>query len=213
MEIPNRSVMVALALFFPMLEVAQDAPRLAFDVASVKRNQSAAPADSNFPLGPGNAYRSNGGRFWATGFPLSMYINFAYKLTPAQIQQMSAQLPAWATTDGYDVEGRVQNDPGKDGMRALMRSLLRERFKLAVHEETKDMPVAALVPIRQGKLGPMIQPHPAGTPCPNDIAPGGVTPRRTISRALRRDLGWRRTYPRECAWARATSRSTSSPAP
>jgi uncharacterized protein (TIGR03435 family) len=61
-------------------------------------------------------------------------------------------------------------------MRALMRSLLRERFRLAVHEEMKDMPVAALVLVRQGKFGPMLQPHPAGTPCPNDIAPGGVTP-------------------------------------
>jgi len=105
-----------------------------------------------------------------------MYINFGYKLAPAQIQQMSAQLPACATTDSYDIEGRVQGDPGKDGMRALVLSLLTERFKLAVHEETKDMPVAALVRIQQGKFGPMIQPHPAGTPCPNDIAPGGVTP-------------------------------------
>jgi len=61
-------------------------------------------------------------------------------------------------------------------MRALMRSLLAERFKLAVHEETKEMAVAALVLIREGKLGPMIQPHPAGTPCPTDIVPGDLTP-------------------------------------
>jgi uncharacterized protein (TIGR03435 family) len=158
-----------------MVEVAQDS-RSAFDVASIKLNKSADPANANFPLGPGNAYNPNGGRFSATGFPLIMYINFAYKLVPAQIKQMSAQLPAWATTDRYDIEARIQNDPGKEGMRALMRSLLRERFKLAVHEETKDVPVAALVMIREGKFGPMIQPHPAGTSCPTDIAPGGLTP-------------------------------------
>lgn len=105
-----------------------------------------------------------------------MYINFAYKLAPARIQQLAAQLPAWAATDGYDIEGRVQGDPGKDGMRALMRSLLAERFKLALHEDTKEMPVAALVLIRQGRFGPMIQPHPAGTPRPTDIAPGAMTP-------------------------------------
>jgi uncharacterized protein (TIGR03435 family) len=157
------------------VEVAQDAPRPVFDVASVKRNKSGAPADSNFPLGPGNTYRANGGRFWAIGFPLAMYINFAYKLMPAQIQQMAAQLPVWATVDGYDIEGRVQSDPGKDGMRALMRSLLTERFKLAVHEEAKDMPVAALVLIREGKFGRMIQPHPVGTPCATDIKPGDIT--------------------------------------
>ena len=169
-------MMVALALFFPVLGVAQESPHPSFDVASVKRNKSGAPGDSNFPLGPGNAYRANGGRFWATGFPLAMYINFAYKLAPAQIQQLTAQLPAWATTDGYAIEGRVQGDPGKDGMRALMRSLLTERFKLAVHEDTKDMRVAALVQVRQHTFGPMIQPHPAGAPCPNDIAPGAMTP-------------------------------------
>ena len=46
-------------------------------------------------------------------------------------------------------------------MRELMRSLLAERFKLAIHEETKEMPVAALALIHDGKLGPTIQPHPA----------------------------------------------------
>jgi uncharacterized protein (TIGR03435 family) len=92
-------MMVALALFFPMVEVAQDPPRPAFDVASVKLNKSNVPGDSNFPLGPGNAYRANGGRFWAIGFPLAMYINFAYKLTPSQIDQIAGQLPAWATSD------------------------------------------------------------------------------------------------------------------
>jgi hypothetical protein len=59
-------------LCFPMVGVTQDAPHPAFDVASVKLNNSAAPGDSNFPLGPGSAYRQNGGRFWAIGFPLAM---------------------------------------------------------------------------------------------------------------------------------------------
>jgi uncharacterized protein (TIGR03435 family) len=177
MEIADKFVatIIAVGLLFPMVELAQDSPVPAFDVASVKRNLSGAPATSNFPLGPGNAYTANGGRFSATGFTLGTYIYFAYKLMPAQIQEMPGQLPAWAITDPYNIEARVQGDPGKDGMRALVRSLLAERFKLAMHEETKDMPVAALVLIREGKLGTMIQPHPAGTPCPTNIAPGGVT--------------------------------------
>jgi uncharacterized protein (TIGR03435 family) len=168
---------LALAVFFPIRNVAQTpSPPPTFDVASVKRNRSSAQANSNFPLGPGNAYTPNGGHFSATGFPLAMYINFAYKMMPAQIQQMATQLPDWAATDHYDIEARVQGDPGKDGMRALMRSLLAERFKLAVHEETKEMPVAALVLLREGKLGPMIQAHPPGTACPTTILPGDLTP-------------------------------------
>jgi uncharacterized protein (TIGR03435 family) len=177
LKLRDQVVMTALALFLPILSAAQDPPlSAAFDVASVKLNKSNAPANSNFPLGPGNAYMRNGVRFSATGFPLTMYINFAYKLMPAQIEQMAAQLPEWATAEGYDIEARVQGDPGKDGMRALMRALLGERFKLAVHEETKEMPVAALALIHEGKLGPMIQPHPAGTSCPTDIVPGDLTP-------------------------------------
>jgi uncharacterized protein (TIGR03435 family) len=57
-----------------------------------------------------------------------------------------------------------------------MRSLLAERFKMAIHEETKEMPVAALALIHEGKLGPMIQPHRVGTSCPTDIVPGDLTP-------------------------------------
>ena len=38
------------------------------------------------------------------------------------------------------------------------------------------MPVTALVLIHEGKLGRMIQLHPAGTPCPTDIVPGDLTP-------------------------------------
>jgi uncharacterized protein (TIGR03435 family) len=166
----------ALILFAPVFVVAQSPSRPpAFDVASIKLSQPGASRDSNFPLGPGDVYARNGGHFSATGFPLAIYINFAYKLLPAQSQQIGAQLPDWATTDGYDIEARVQEDPGKDGMRALMRALLAERFKLSVHEETKEMPVAALALIRAGKLGPMIQPHPAGAPCPTDGAIGELT--------------------------------------
>jgi uncharacterized protein (TIGR03435 family) len=105
LKLRDRIVMTALALVLPILSVAQAPPRSAtFDVVSVKLNKSKAPANSNFPLGPGNAYTRNGGRFSATGFALAMYINFAYKLMPAQIEQMAAQLPEWATADTSDIE-------------------------------------------------------------------------------------------------------------
>jgi uncharacterized protein (TIGR03435 family) len=147
----------------------------AFDVASVKQNRSSIPANSNFPLGPGDAYTQNGGYFNATNFPLFLYISFAYKIMPSQAQFLRDQLPAWATTERFDIQARAQGSPGKDEMRLLMRTLLAERFKLALHVEQRVIPVAALVPAKAGKLGPQIQRHPAGAPCPKDILPGGTT--------------------------------------
>jgi uncharacterized protein (TIGR03435 family) len=43
----------------------------------------------------------------------------------------------------------------------MVRSLLAERCKLALHEETRQVSVAALVVVKSGKLGPQLQPHPA----------------------------------------------------
>jgi hypothetical protein len=58
--------------------------KMAFDVATVRRTTNAPSANalySNFPLGPGNVYISNGGQLRAMNFPLIAYIEFAYKIT------------------------------------------------------------------------------------------------------------------------------------
>jgi hypothetical protein len=52
--------------------------RMAFDVASVKRNRSNAPANSRFALGPGDGY-APGGLFAAINQPLIVYLRLAYK--------------------------------------------------------------------------------------------------------------------------------------
>ena len=159
-------------LCFAAAAMAQTTPPPAFEVASIKPTQEKAPPNSNFPLGPGDAYTPNGGHFSASNFPLFTYISFAYKLMPEQAQRFAAQMPSWAMTERFDIQARAQGTPGKNEMRLLMRALLAERCKLAVHEEEQQVPVAALMPSKPGKLGPQIQPHPAGTPCPKDAPPG-----------------------------------------
>ena len=150
-------------------------PAQSFDVASVKLNTTNGPADSNFPLGPGDAYTPNGGRFWATGFPLALYIAFAYKLNGGQGQALNQQLPAWALSDRYDIEARAAGNPTKDEMRQLMRALLADRFKLAVHTESRETPVAAVVLAKEGKLGAQLRRHPEGEPCPTTGVPPGAS--------------------------------------
>jgi uncharacterized protein (TIGR03435 family) len=161
------NVVLAVALF------AGTAPGQAFDVASVKVNKSADPPTANFPLGPGDVYVPNGGLFSATGFPLVTYLFFAYKVIGNQGQYLLPQLPGWATTDRFDIQARAEGNPGKDQMRMMMRSLLADRFKLAVHTETREVPVLAFVLAKPGKTGPQLQPHSAGSTCPTNAPPPG----------------------------------------
>ncbi len=154
----------AVAGIFAAPRVLPQTPQ--FDVASVKPNRSGGPANSNFPLGPGDVYVPNGGFFSATNQTLITYILFAYKIMGNQMQFLLPQLPGWVTTERFDIQARVDGNPSKDQMRLMMRSLLAERFKLAIRHEIREMPVLALVLSKPGKLGPQLRPHPAEAPCP-----------------------------------------------
>jgi uncharacterized protein (TIGR03435 family) len=50
-------------------------------------------------------------------------------------------------------------------MRLMMRSLLAERFQLAVHFETHEISILAMTFIKPGKPGPGLRPHDQGPPC------------------------------------------------
>jgi uncharacterized protein (TIGR03435 family) len=127
--------------------------KLEFDVASVKPDKSNNPAAANFFLGPGDGYVSNGGLFSATNQPLIAYLRFAYKLGQGDL----LDLPMWVYNDRFDIDARSQVNPTKDQMRLMMQSLLRDRFNVAVHIETKQEPVYALMLLKVGKTGPQLR--------------------------------------------------------
>jgi uncharacterized protein (TIGR03435 family) len=146
--------------------------KLEFDVASIKPNKTdISPSNlshSNFPMGPGDMYNSNGGHLIATNWHFAFYLQFAYKMTSGQFIAVMKQLPDWTKTERFDIEAKVEGEPTKDQMRLMMQSLLAERFKLAIHRETQQLPVFALVLAKPGKTGPKLLPHPAGdTSCSN----------------------------------------------
>ncbi|HEV3332232.1 MAG TPA: TIGR03435 family protein [Bryobacteraceae bacterium] len=138
----------------------------AFEVAAVKPTRMPRFPPTLFPLDNGNA-KTAGGRFSAT-FPLRAYVFFAYKLSANELSPAAlAKLPKWVSTDIYDIEGRAEGNPTKDQMRLMMQSLLADRFKLAVHFETREGPVFALTLVKPGKTGPKLRPHAQGPPCPD----------------------------------------------
>ncbi len=138
-----------------------------FEVASVRLSPPDASTRGTDFLSPFEVAPPKGG-FLSANAVLLNYIVFAYKiLDTSQYPSLMAQLPKWARTDQFDIEARAEGSPTTDQMRLMMQSLLLDRFKLAIHSETRQIPVYALVLDKPGKLGPQLRPHPAGAACAN----------------------------------------------
>ena len=147
---------------------------MSFDVASVKPNNSGGRFASNIgPLYPGAPYSPTGGLFSATNVKLPVLIMFAYDLDSAQTIYLFGHLPKWGTTDQFDVQAKSEANPSRVQMRLMMQSLLADRFKLAVHRETKEGPIYALVLVKPGQLGPHLEPD--AEACSTDPASASTT--------------------------------------
>jgi len=152
--------------------------KLSFDVASVRENKTGGPAQggdkasSNIPLGPGNVYSPTHGVVSIKNYTLLSYITFAYRMTDAQLDAFRNAAPEWVTHDRFNIEARTDKpDVTKDDLRLMMRSLLAERFNLAVHAETREVRIFNLTLLKPVTLGPRLQPHPADTSCSSKLPP------------------------------------------
>src|SRR5580658_3035508 len=116
-----------------------------FEVASVKPH-----------TGPGRVGISTSGpRLNAEPANLWALIAYAYNLKTYQIPS-TPPLSALGN-EYYDIVAKAEGDgaPTKDEFRGMLQLLLADRFKLAVHRETREIPVYALV---VGKNGPKLKP-------------------------------------------------------
>jgi uncharacterized protein (TIGR03435 family) len=141
----------ALAL---LLLLGQAPAKPAFEVATIKRNLSGEG---------GSIGIEPGGRFRAINADVRFLIAAMYRpagaprLFPSQI----AGLPEWASTEKYDMVGKVADEfaglPTAEQFRRMppmVQSLLEDRFKLRLHRETRQMPIYALVVARPHVLRP-----------------------------------------------------------
>ena len=114
---------------------------------------------------------------------------FAYKLTSEQQAAVrTANCRNGRSTDRYDIQARATGNPTKDQYRLMMQALLADRFKLAIHYETKQIPVFALVLDKPGKLGPQLQPHPSDAPCSTAPPARGASSGLAATDTLRADF-------------------------
>jgi uncharacterized protein (TIGR03435 family) len=115
----------------------------AFNVASVKENVSSSP-NSNIRPEPGRLIVSN--------MPVKVLIAWAYNVWDYQISGG----PGWIDSTRYNIEGKVEGKPSQDQMKLMMQTLLGERFKLALHRGTKELPIYKLTVAKDGfKLLPL----------------------------------------------------------
>jgi uncharacterized protein (TIGR03435 family) len=124
------------------------APAQAFDVASVK--PSPADASGSMISGPMPS------RFTTQNATLKQLVMYGYGVRDYQVLGG----PAWASSDGFDIAATYPGGKAQDPMSVslMVRSLLRERFKLRAHTETREQPTYELVLSRQdGRLGPSLR--------------------------------------------------------
>jgi uncharacterized protein (TIGR03435 family) len=157
----------------------------------------------------GDVFTPRGGYFAATNQPLWHYIAFTYNLSGTQelalrfnyFAGLSSKAPAWVTgsfdasADRFDITARSDGRPTKEQMRLMMQALLADRFKLMVHHETRQASVFALVPVKPGRTGAELVPHPASDSCTVEPATQGADNSGSNVPARRSALG---ELPRVC---------------
>jgi uncharacterized protein (TIGR03435 family) len=91
-------------------------------------------------------------------------IGLAYDVFDSQISGG----PNWLDTEKYDIQAKAGSALKVWRMRLMLQSLLAERFRLALHRETKEEPIYELV---VAKGGPKIEPA-AGAKTPGHLRVG-----------------------------------------
>jgi len=145
---------------------AQSQPALvgagpAFEVASIKPSTANMLARSIRPY--------PGGRVVAQGTTLRFLIEWAYQVGDFEV----SRTPGWMDSARYDVEAKapVGVDQSPPRLRLMFRTLLADRFKLAVHRESKDADTYILT---VAKGGPRLHPsdNPGCVPAPENQCGG-----------------------------------------
>jgi uncharacterized protein (TIGR03435 family) len=134
---------LAVGLFhFP--QVRAQSPTVtapAIEVSTIKRSDY-----------PGRLIGLPGPTLTTRGTPLKDVILWAYNVHPSQVLGG----PGWVDTDKYDIVAKPVGGGLLDGeqIKAMLRTLMADRFQLKLRHETKELPVYALT---IGKNGPKMK--------------------------------------------------------
>jgi uncharacterized protein (TIGR03435 family) len=132
----------------------------AFDVASIR------PSSGDMKFERNGKTEAAHGTLAMRDVTVSTCIQWAYGVSQAQIQG-----PASLTDVHYDITAKTDPDATEKQMRLMLRTLLSDRFKLALHVEKKELHVYSLVVSKGG-----VKMHPS--------APGGTMSRENSATGM-----------------------------
>jgi uncharacterized protein (TIGR03435 family) len=143
----------------------------AFEVASIKPNNGAPMTGFSIVGKPFTGIMWKADRFMATNFTLHKLIQRAYDVQDDQILGG----PDWLNSEGYDIDAKLDKSVvdelqtlGPDQRvlqsRRILQAFLADRFRLALHRETREVSGYALV---IAKSGPKLQEAKPGDTYPN----------------------------------------------
>jgi len=159
-------------LFFAALLCASAAvaqgPRQEFEVASIKPSDTSAVDRMNVGV------HLDGAQVHVGSFSLKDYLLMAYDIKIYQLEG-----PDWISSARFDVDAKVPSGVEKPDIRAMMRSLLEDRFGLKTHKGSKDLPVYALtvasdgLKMQESKVDPSDPPFTRGSASSVDVKASG----------------------------------------
>jgi uncharacterized protein (TIGR03435 family) len=157
-------------------------------LASIKPNNAVDPR--------GFSEYSAGGRLTATAVTVASLMRVAYRIQPYQLEGA----PGWIATKRFDIVAKADGSPAPS-QQEFVQALLKDRFGLVIHNETREMPVFALVAVKPKmtqstfdcdayRAGPHALPAPGRTPdCATSIGPRTLSGRAISTAQLAAGLG------------------------
>lgn len=142
---------------FSAASAIASSPQHAFDVATIKPSDAKNPPPESINVLPN--------RFQATGMTLKELIKVAWDLNYGANDQITGG-PPWVSSTRYDLDAKEdaalaaeiaklpQQQQGVE-VRAMLRDLITQRFRLQIHHETRQLAVYQLA---VAKGGPKLMP-------------------------------------------------------
>ena len=130
-----------------------------FEVASIKLSGQTAQGQTSAGISVDGSIV----RYSAIG--LKLYLGMAYHLKNFQIAA-----PDWMTSTRWDITAKLPDGSNPTQIPEMLQRLLRDRFQMKMHRETRELPVYGLV---IGKTGMKLQESSADAPTGTGTSPTG----------------------------------------
>ncbi len=146
----------------------QSEQKPAFEVASIKPSEPMPMGRMRITMG------ADAGMVRYTNVALKDCIRVAYRVKEFQIEG-----PDWLGSERFDILAKLPAGSSQDQIPEMLQALLAERFKLALHRDTKEHAIYALV---AAKGGPKLKAAEVAVGDPASGKPAGAgAPRGNVS--------------------------------